>query len=258
MKSFLNTAIYKRWKKSTSRGSSGAATADVALTKGMRLDSSICDRCVENWKDIRKPQYFAFQIIAGRSYFDPTKCRICRLLVEAISPHLVDNSRIIVRHDLYGWHGADVFDINITVSREDDCTRDFEIRLSCLDTQHLDNKLARTWPKDADLDTLKPWIHSCEEHHQESCRPKDSSNLKGLKVVDCTQGIVVSAPPDCKFVALSYVWGSCCTSRYVKDAPPTIADSIAVTLKLGCKYLWVDRYVRPIVFAPQEASLTAL
>ncbi|KAA8627766.1 HET domain containing protein [Pyrenophora tritici-repentis] len=48
-------------------------------------------------------------------------------------------------------------------------------------------------------------------------------------------------PSNCRFVALSYVWGSEQSSLRLEDAPATIKDSITVTLALGYDYLWVDR-----------------
>ncbi|KAK8048709.1 hypothetical protein PG994_010439 [Apiospora phragmitis] len=49
-----------------------------------------------------------------------------------------------------------------------------------------------------------------------------------LRVIDCTTRQVVRAPDACQYVALSF--------------PLVVQDSIAVTQKLGFRFLWVDRH----------------
>jgi hypothetical protein len=58
----------------------------------------------------------------------------------------------------------------------------------------------------------------------------------------------MSAPEDCQFVALSYVWGDDYASAAESTSKPlhfplTVEDSLLATLALGYQYLWVDRYV---------------
>jgi hypothetical protein len=63
-------------------------------------------------------------------------------------------------------------------------------------------------------------------------------------LIDC-QTLDIMLAEDMPYVALSYVWGcgSAATSITELEAlPNTIRDAITVTLKLGFRYLWVDRY----------------
>ncbi|KAJ5511286.1 Heterokaryon incompatibility [Penicillium expansum] len=62
-------------------------------------------------------------------------------------------------------------------------------------------------------------------------------------MIDIVERIVVPCPPDCDYVALSYVWGGVEPSPgSLKNRclPQTIEDAITVTQALGRRYLWVD------------------
>jgi hypothetical protein len=102
---------------------------------------------------------------------------------------------------------------------------------------------------DMPLEVLKHSVATCQHEHSDECSPKSTTILKNLKVFDCETCEVVSAPADCRYVALSYVWGTIMTNPSIKapltprDLPRTVADSCIVVQSLGYKYLWVDRYV---------------
>jgi hypothetical protein len=65
---------------------------------------------------------------------------------------------------------------------------------------------------------------------------------------------VVPKPMQCDYVALSYVWGRPTVSRPEQTqmeingikVPQVVLDAIAVTQRLGLKYLWVDRLERSL------------
>jgi hypothetical protein len=97
-----------------------------------------------------------------------------------------------------------------------------------------------------DWDVIKQWLTCCEAEHTYSCAAPKSVTLPGFVVIDCFTRRIVKAPKDCKFVALSYVWGpdtvpSKC-SEIPTPAPPLIEDAMICTRKLGLQYLWIDRY----------------
>jgi hypothetical protein len=93
---------------------------------------------------------------------------------------------------------------------------------------------------------VRQWIDNCATNH-EQCRLDTNlkATLSRLKLIDCATRTIVSAPQKAQYVALSYVWGSDQTAPSLGgQLPQTIEDSITTTLLLGCKHLWVDRYVR--------------
>ncbi|KAK0105101.1 hypothetical protein ONS95_004536 [Cadophora gregata] len=78
---------------------------------------------------------------------------------------------------------------------------------------------------------------------------------KNFLVIDVEQKCIISAPPDCRFVALSYVWGSAKQKKLTRknwdvlsqpgaldadDVPATIWDTILLTRSLGEIYCWID------------------
>jgi hypothetical protein len=100
------------------------------------------------------------------------------------------------------------------------------------------------------LGFLRHSIATCKREHGDRCSPKSPNILRNFKVFNCKTCEVVSAPPDCHYIALSYVWGSRAATTSSLDAtltpgdlPKTISDSCAIVRSLGYEYLWVDRYV---------------
>jgi len=71
-------------------------------------------------------------------------------------------------------------------------------------------------------------------------------------MIDCEDRRIVAAPPRCKFVALSYVWGEQAAQYDSNNGfmtweqmPLLIQQSMQITRDLGYRYLWIDRYVCP-------------
>jgi hypothetical protein len=98
-------------------------------------------------------------------------------------------------------------------------------------------------------DAAKSWIHSCKKQHTTTCA-RLTRSFDSLRIIDCHTRTIMPAPPDCEYVALSYVWGTThlVTPKDLLDwsrVPELIKDTIAATLGLGYKYLWVDYYCIP-------------
>ncbi|OJA20974.1 hypothetical protein AZE42_09178, partial [Rhizopogon vesiculosus] len=112
-----------------------------------------------------------------------------------------------------------------------------------------------------DIDLLKSWIHICENGHRERCetvwwRSPDDVLPKSVRVLDVARMAIVPAPPACRFVALSYVWGGPGEHYWTTRAnlkqrsrrggldvsllPGTISDTIQLTSQLNERYLWID------------------
>ncbi|KAF2432292.1 HET-domain-containing protein [Tothia fuscella] len=113
-----------------------------------------------------------------------------------------------------------------------------------------------------DLELVRSWLPRCKSVHGRSCEESGEAakRLPNIRVVDVLERLVVSPPPDCVYVALSYVWGKDTDCKHVKTRktdvrrdregreyvklpsklPQTIEDAMFVTKKIGMRYLWVD------------------
>jgi len=61
-------------------------------------------------------------------------------------------------------------------------------------------------------------------------------------MIDVSARKIVQYPPDCEYIALSYVWGNVVPKDGAlekKLLPQTIEDAIVVTQQLGKQFLWV-------------------
>ena len=97
------------------------------------------------------------------------------------------------------------------------------------------------------LSNVRLQLDECARMHK-SCvvKTKLRATLQNLKLIDCTQRTVVPAPPDCVYLTLSYVWSNDYHPFLLNEKlPQTIEDSITTVLRLGYRYLWIDRFVRP-------------
>ncbi|KAL3304719.1 het-domain-containing protein, partial [Colletotrichum asianum] len=100
-----------------------------------------------------------------------------------------------------------------------------------------------------DFDLVRSWLNHCTTQHRDDCRfaAGSSSQAQGLKVIDCfnpnSKG-AIDAPENCKYVALSYVWGNTAVPKEEgkdTDFPQVVHDAIQVTRSLNERYLWVDQ-----------------
>jgi hypothetical protein len=105
-----------------------------------------------------------------------------------------------------------------------------------------------------DLTKAKSWVETCLQCHSSICK-QELYNVPGMNLIDCDSMAVVKADKTCKWLALSYVWGSSQQrlgpaaissfrngSGLDSNMGGTIQDAIIVTKKLGYRYLWVDEY----------------
>ena len=110
-----------------------------------------------------------------------------------------------------------------------------------------------------DCDLVKQWYTNCLNGmcSLDSLPVRTNSLPKGFRVIDVQRYCIVDAAQDCRYVALSYVWGNATTLQNAKDIkedlgldnalqdrmeelPNTIKDAISFTNKIGERYLWVD------------------
>lgn len=114
---------------------------------------------------------------------------------------------------------------------------------------------------EVDWKKVRSWLAECESqhNHKESRASNPTDSLpQDFAVIDTDKGCIIAAPPDCKYIALSYVWGlqrhgELMATRssleflktpgnLTKDTlPATIWDAMKVCQELAVPFLWVDR-----------------
>jgi hypothetical protein len=112
-----------------------------------------------------------------------------------------------------------------------------------------------------DFSRLGSWIKHCQQHHGRTCS-RDSEEIEcpvtkpaSIRVIDCTERRIIQTTFLASFVALSYVWGTVAEAFEAEGIPGedlhntlpatlpnTIEDAITATIRLGYRYLWVDKY----------------
>ena len=215
-------------------------------------------------------------------------CKFCRLIARAI-PTLYYNG------ETYQLTWENVYDPKsraigtLTLMPNESGRFDFCLPVITVvpsDPVFLEDTMRGQIPELIDFGPVKQWIQDCElellpswsfPRSHKRCKQELPSALHAFRVIDCEERRIVDAPPECSFVALSYVWGRSSTSAQMEGSTPplgasskrekdgplislyarlfqhtenlptelprTIEDSIAVALLLGYRYIWIDRYV---------------
>ncbi|KAH7068134.1 heterokaryon incompatibility protein-domain-containing protein [Paraphoma chrysanthemicola] len=209
--------------------------------------TDLCERCLGlPWKLISENDLVHSPVSLGMLHetaetLATANCRLCRLLGKTMLTHrapcppttmlLYGRERIRLKH--YGQRLDDHSDQALIVSCE---LADLEVAL-----------LAQQVPQRSNLETAQRWIENCKTTHAK-CLSTSQDALKHLRVIDCVEKRIITAPQGCSFVALSYVWGkpsesvATTANTLPKDLPKTIEDSVEVVSRLGYRFLWVDRY----------------
>ena len=111
----------------------------------------------------------------------------------------------------------------------------------------------------ANAQLIRAWVHQCETTHGKDCMPSLQLSAEGNRdptfVVDVIQLCLVDTPSQCRYVSLSYVWGTApvfthllkntqdlrkTSSLRSLPIPVTIRDAITLVHAIGERYLWVD------------------
>lgn len=113
---------------------------------------------------------------------------------------------------------------------------------------------------EVDIDLLRRWMKLCENYHGASCHDPQTRPVEGqnLRLIDVHRMCLVEESTNCRYVALSYVWGRATVetqtlrrksylSSYMEGAfeylplDQTIRAAIGLCRVLHVRYLWVDR-----------------
>ncbi|KAF2242759.1 HET-domain-containing protein [Trematosphaeria pertusa] len=101
-------------------------------------------------------------------------------------------------------------------------------------------------PGRLDCTAIHSWLQYCSRSH-DHCKPSSHPELP-IRVIDCMMDKVVQAPKNSHYTTLSYVWGTSPDDSEVSDGgslinlPVTIRDALSLTIALGYRYIWIDRY----------------
>ncbi len=117
----------------------------------------------------------------------------------------------------------------------------------------------RIVPDRANPEPFLQWLQLCQRHHGPECDtpiwPGAPIQPQNLLAIDVLHRCILTAPANCRFMALSYVWGSqqstiLTHSNHKNLSTPgaldssvvsaTIWDAMQVTYAMSERYLWVD------------------
>lgn len=122
-----------------------------------------------------------------------------------------------------------------------------------------------------DFRQVRRWISACDQSHggvggpccptlfSPAMLPRTGGRQLDFRLIDVEKMCIIYAPLQCRYIALSYIWGSREKSRLFlttrnedtlmqpgalanarESIPNTILDAISVVDKLQERYLWVD------------------
>lgn len=98
-----------------------------------------------------------------------------------------------------------------------------------------------------DYAQLKGWVESCKTQHQRTCGALNHSSITPKRLIDCQQRQLCTGVTQ-PYVCLSYTWGVGAAGPASSGVelpvilPQTVSDAMTVTLSIGLRYLWIDRY----------------
>lgn len=202
---------------------------------------------------------------ANHEQLSTSSCRICRIL-SLVKPQSLDKTACVVGarslSDFRSYaiaSGEFICDITaLHVSPRNKVAEHYIGDYRCLvalrrDSEDFSSKTIT--PSSIDYDWLKGLARSCDSLHESCCRRRSLRPVSGLKVIEARSRTIVEAPAKCGYVALSYVWGKqpdVDLALHLQRPPQLIEDAISVTLAMGYKYLWIDRYVS--VYNPSNTN----
>lgn len=232
---------------------------------------SLCSLCravdwpnVTNWEAIQSPPTVP-RILRGtktlligrssRAQLLVSRCRVCRLIGHLFNPDL--DGELIVAYwlkprDYSGGSFINDERSKLVQLEVHSCAADSTAAIGG-DYVYIQFLLAHNFVKSphcirtlqpslTDFEFFKAKLQLCKDRHEE-CRRSTTTEATELYVIDVVTEERVPAKPGCKYIALSYVWGQEPSHESENKFAQVVQDAMFVTNALGCRYLWVDRYV---------------
>ncbi|RYC59516.1 hypothetical protein CHU98_g6698 [Xylaria longipes] len=266
----------QEWERQEADVTAGMSTSTQCIPRHP------CEVLAEHWDDVFDRYPFASHLFESDigSLLKPSTCPLCKLLAQA--PMMNDKERLWSNHfavytaNLLGErerlaaedYAPEHYIMGLTVSVNP--LRRPRIHLKGLSRRnhrhgaqgllvpaikqgedklhHCSPYMARVIdPKQTDFGLLQQWISKCQINHVACQAPQGSFERLGitLTVVDCQSRSKVPLSQGERYLALSYRWGeppNCDDPWAISAAPRTVRDAMALTLRLGFRYLWVDRH----------------
>ena len=103
---------------------------------------------------------------------------------------------------------------------------------------------------------VRQCLEDCDTNHECMGNVHHHASTADFHVIDVVDRCVIRAPPNCRYLALSYVWGGIKQMRLTKNnmaslmekgslsaepVPQTIEDAFTIARSLRIRYVWVDR-----------------
>ena len=242
----------------------GSLCCDQCATSGFKDLLTISLRELSVQRGLRQERSTLTQNFIWKypSYAPLHECVFCRLLMSHFSyvqnPNSQEARTIFITRDTNGLHFNAIppFDGASRRARGNQrylnppAIRPLQDNLASPDLQNY----GRLQQGRVDINLVKKWMSLCETSH--NCGDKTVGKLPSqatLRVVDVRSLCVIKAPPDCKYAALSYVWGGMNLSELSEGfstakernylplkLPRSITDAIGLCKMLEIDYLWVD------------------
>ena len=204
-----------------------------------------------------------------------SSCPFCRLVVLTVAtalgkekPPVTYGQRPVYCeiHTAYYFKTGNqgIYQLSIWLSSESGYYPAGEIEIQLLHHESLPyhscfNQGRRIIGHQTDFSLIKTWIYLCDETHPTSILSEQSTTHfpVNFRVINVQRQCLVQAPPDCRYLALSYLWGTSKAFKTVRgnrphlerdgslsftnDAlPRTIRDALYLTAQIGERYLWID------------------
>ncbi|CAG8956836.1 hypothetical protein HYFRA_00011225 [Hymenoscyphus fraxineus] len=230
-----------------------AATSEQAVSSDSAKSwttTDLCYKCAAFNMDLSKQRFFL-----SRELRDP-KCPLCHFIRDM----LPDNNRlvlfILVRGVKLGHSEVDKKDAKCFKIKDEGTGNHlsyiFPNSPANTARNHQQTHFRFLRKKSIDYGILRNWVSHCDSTHSPNCTENigHSEQIRDLMLIDCKTRKIVKAPDNCRYVALSYVWGN---SGVVPEPtlhggklpihmPNTLEDALRVVLELNLMYLWIDKY----------------